>query len=689
MGGQLVIKDPVKLEFFQFEEFEGKLLAKLRQPISANHLKAFADDLLQPATIELKEINRFLRRLFHDNLLIAENTGWGSNYYRSFSNKQKFSWLQAGSGMLAIRFRGFNPRSLLELLNPVTRFLFDPKLMILACAMFAIALFAFLLNVGQLTASAEIWAHASSSRMLLPLGLALVTVKILHEFGHALACRSIGRDCHEMGVMLLAFVPCLYCNVSDVWTESDRKKRMLVSAAGIYIEMLIAAACVPLWLTCNYQPLQFFFLSAITICTVNTLLINGNPLLRYDGYYLLSDWIGVPNLQSKARNLLSDRVSRFLSAEKKTSGSIGTAWLEIYGVASQIYRTLVLSLIIFAIYTFFQRIDLPNFGLSISFLIVVTTILIPLVFSLRKFFTIGKNKKFNRLKLLIVTAVTAAALFTIANIPIRTSTFGQGEVTFPTGSIVYAGASGQINWLVDLESEIEPGQEIAKIKDLDLELKILEQQQRVQHLQHSLDQSKLLQRQGSDNTREIELNKDALISAKNIEAELLHQRDKLTIRAARKGKLASLPETIQQAGVFDLARTTTTLTPSNREAFVEKSEPVALITPLEGLTIRLRVSERDARYLSVGQPVRAVIPQMSPEIAMATVTQIGLGESVLAAAPSGRESSITAENVIVLARLDDENSGSFQQSKVYASILGEEIPIYQVISRFIRDNFDF
>ena len=678
----------MKLEFFQFEGFEGKLLAKLRQPISASQLKAFADDLLRPATIELTEINRFLKRLFHDNLLIAENTGWGWNYYRSFSDKQKFNWLRASTGILSIRFRGFNPRALLELLNPITRFLFHPKLIILAGVMFVFALFAFLLNIGQLIGSVDMWSHLSSSRMLIPLGLALVMVKVLHEFGHALACRSVERDCHEMGVMLLAFVPCLYCNVSDVWMEPDRKKRMLVSAAGIYIEMLVAIACVPLWLTCNYQPLQFFFLSAITICSVNTLLINGNPLLRYDGYYLLSDWVGVPNLQTKSRKLLSDRFYRFLSSEQQPSDSNSISWLEIYGIGSQIYRLLVLSLIIGAVYTFFNRIELSNFGLSISFLIVVTTILIPLIYSLRKFFSTGLNGKFNNFKLLIVTSLIAITLIAIANIPVRTSTFGQGEVAFPTGSIVYAGASGQIHWLVAPDSDLNADQEIATIEDHDLELRILDQQQRLAKLQHSLEQSKLLQRQGSDYAREIELNIDALNSAKNIEAELLLQRDELTLRAPIRGRLASLPEAAQQSSTSDLSRTTSTLSPVNREGYVEKSEPVALIAPLEGLTVRIRVSERDARYLSVGQPVRAVVPQMSPDIALGTVTQIGIGESLLRdGQKSARNDS--KDEVTVLARLNNVSSGSFHKSKVYATIMGEKLPVYKIISRFVRDNFDF
>ena len=121
-----------------------------------------------------------------------------------------------------------------------------------------------------------------------------------------MSCRSIGRECNEMGVLLLAFIPCLYCNVSDVWMEPKRWKRMLVSSAGIYVEMLIAAICVPLWLMSNSGELQLFWFTLMTICSVNTILINGNPLLRYDGYYLLFDAVGIPNLYMKAQAALQD-----------------------------------------------------------------------------------------------------------------------------------------------------------------------------------------------------------------------------------------------------------------------------------------------------------------------------------------------------------------------------------------------
>lgn len=689
-SGQLVIKDPVKLEYFQFRDFEAKLLAKLKQPITASQLKQFADDLLRPRAIDLSEIHRFLHRLIRDNLLVAENYSWGANYYRNFRQQKRFHWLRLGTGVLSIRFRGFNPRNFLELLNPLTRYLFHPTLMLVACVMFIVALIAFALNVGQLIGSSSPWLHLDSSRLLVPLGLALITVKILHEFGHALACRSIGRDCHEMGVMLFAFVPCLYCNVSDTWMEPDRKKRMLVSAAGIYVEMLVAIACVPLWLTCNYKPLQFFFLSAIMICSVNTLLINGNPLLRYDGYYVLSDWFGIPNLQSESRKLVGQRIGKLLGVGSRHKTPDRSFWLEIYGVASQLYRWMVLSVIVFAVYTFFCNIDLPNVGLTISFLVVVTAILLPLVLSFRRLMVAGGRQKPNILKPFAVLATIVALVAATSLIPIQTKNYGTGEVIFPPGSIVYASDSGEIQWLADAGSSVQIGQEIAVIANNDLDLKIVEQQQRILKLQLAMEQAKLLQSQGADNSREMVLNTDALASAKRIEAELQQQRDKLTIRALQQGKLTPLPQKTQTSPPFDLTRSNTTLKNSNAGAFVKRSEPIAVISPLDGPTIRLQVSERQARYVEVGQSVRMVIPQLSTEILAAKVTDIGIGESVAQQIASEQNEELSqTEHVTVLAKLDDSTSSPFHQSKVYATILGDKMPIHLLVRRFIRDNFDF
>ena len=140
----------------------------------------------------------------------------------------------------------------------------------------------------------------------LPLWIAAIAgVKVLHELGHALACRHFGARPAEMGVLLLAGAPTLYCDVSDAWRLPSKWRRMAVSSAGMFVELFIAAVAAIVWWHAAPGLLAALCLSLIIVCSVGTVAVNLNPLLRYDGYYLLADWLETPNLAERARGLVS------------------------------------------------------------------------------------------------------------------------------------------------------------------------------------------------------------------------------------------------------------------------------------------------------------------------------------------------------------------------------------------------
>ena len=128
--------------------------------------------------------------------------------------------------------------------------------------------------------------------------------KILHEFGHGLSCKRYGGECHEMGFMFLVFTPCLYCNVSDSWMLPNKWHRVFIGAAGMYVELILASIATYLWWFSEPGMFNFLCLSVMFICSVSTVVFNGNPLLRFDGYYILMDILEIPNLRQKATEIL-------------------------------------------------------------------------------------------------------------------------------------------------------------------------------------------------------------------------------------------------------------------------------------------------------------------------------------------------------------------------------------------------
>ena len=562
--------------------------------------------------------------------------------------------------------------------------MFRPTFLLAALVAFAIAMVTMILNAATIFESQYLWKSIQSVRILIPIALALGVVKILHELGHAFACRSINRDCTEMGVMLLAFIPCLYCNVSDVWMESNRWKRMLVSAAGIYVEMLIAAICVPLWMYSNSGELKLFWFTLMTICSVNTLLINGNPLLRYDGYYLLSDAVGVPNLYAKAQNALSDRVASFFLRD---SQSRPFSWLEIYGFSALLYRYFIVGAIVFTIYLFFVRMELATFGLLVALAIGTLTLTGTAIGTTRRLLRLRNQRNLRRGRIAWVLLTLMAILISGMFVPISSKIYADGEVVFAGNKMVFAPDYGKIRWLVGNGQKVQVGSNIAVIQNLDLELKIREQDAYVQQLEKTQEHLSLLQAQGADNSREIELHKQSLENAKKIAAEFEVQLDQLSLKSKAQGSLVALPASMnKRKATLDLTRSDSTLNPVNRNSFVEAGEPVAVVSSGSDQIVRLRIPERAADRVTAGQSVDLLINQYSPEILDGIVADIAIDT------PTNLDAMEEIDDqkwIVVTVKLAQPSDEIFLNSKVKAVIHAGDESVYQCIKRILTDNFSY
>jgi putative peptide zinc metalloprotease protein len=140
----------------------------------------------------------------------------------------------------------------------------------------------------------------------------MLILKSVHELGHGLTCKHFGGEVHEIGVMTMVFQPYFFVNVSDAWTMPDRRHRMLVSFAGIYVELVFAALAAILWSVAQPGWFKDFLFNIIIIASVSTIIFNANPLMRFDGYYIMIDLIETPNLQQKSRALVQNKVTQWL-----------------------------------------------------------------------------------------------------------------------------------------------------------------------------------------------------------------------------------------------------------------------------------------------------------------------------------------------------------------------------------------
>lgn len=241
------------------------------------------------------------------------------------------------------RIRLIDPDVKLTHLEPYLRWVWTKAfLFISAAAMFA-ALMIVWTNRSDL--AARIPAALSWETGVLVAGLVIFTTA-LHEVSHGLTCKHFGGDVHEIGVLFVFFMPCLYCNVSDAWMIRERWKRMAITAAGGYIDLCQWAIAVFVWrLTVPGCLLNHIAFVVLTVCGSRG-FINFNPLLRLDGYYLLSDALGVPNLRKQSRNYWMAHVRWLIWGAEKPKQEAKAGVLLAYGIMNWSFALIFLWVIV-------------------------------------------------------------------------------------------------------------------------------------------------------------------------------------------------------------------------------------------------------------------------------------------------------------------------------------------------------
>ncbi|MEM8790525.1 MAG: peptidase M50 [Pseudomonadota bacterium] len=244
---------------------------------------------------------------------------------------------------LAVRFPLFDPDTFLEETLPLVRPLFS---------WFGALLYLALLIAGGLTA-AQHWDELTggiidrvfAAESLLILLLVYPVIKAVHELGHGYAVKYWGGEVREMGVMLLVFIPVPYVDASAASGFPSKWSRALVGGMGIIVEIGIAAACMLIWTELEEGFWRAVCFNAMVIGGVSTLLFNGNPLLRFDGYYVMADLIEIPNLGKRANRYLGYLLQRRLFGVKEARNPARApgegGWFFFYSIAAFAYRLVI------------------------------------------------------------------------------------------------------------------------------------------------------------------------------------------------------------------------------------------------------------------------------------------------------------------------------------------------------------
>jgi putative peptide zinc metalloprotease protein len=288
-----------------------------------------------------EEVMQLLSQLHHANLLFGDVPAETATLLERHQTRRRRE-VRSLLNLMSLRIASFDPDRFLLRALPAVRWLFSPLGALLWLAVVGWGVKVALDHGPALREQSEgVLAPAN-----LPLlYLALVFIKALHELGHAFSCRLFGGEVHRMGVMLLYFNPVPFVDATASWAFPNKWQRIFVASAGMLVEFFVAALAVFLWAATGEGVLHSVAYNMIFIASVTTLLFNANPLMRYDGYYILSDLLEIPNLAGRAQQMLQYLAERYLFGMRNVESPAANraeAWLlAIFGVASWIYRLLV------------------------------------------------------------------------------------------------------------------------------------------------------------------------------------------------------------------------------------------------------------------------------------------------------------------------------------------------------------
>jgi putative peptide zinc metalloprotease protein len=478
-----VVKDPVSLRYYRFNEQEHYVIRQLDGTHTLEETQKSFEKEFRPHRLTLEDLEHFARQLLTAGLVQHESAQAGKTLFDRRLKQRRMRRLAAFTNILYIKLPIFDPDRLLRAMLPYTRFIFTTWFLVLSIGFMLSAVALVATHFQTFYDRLPNYQYFFQFNRLLYMWIALGIVKVIHEFGHGLSCKAFGGECHEMGALFLCFSPCLYCNVSDSWTLPNKWKRILISFAGIYVELVIAAAATWIWWNTPGRPfINNVALCLMVLCSVSTFVFNANPLMRFDGYYMMADWLEIPNLRDRSNRLLSNLFQeKCLGIEVQPEPYMAPRRQLLfvsYAVVSYVYRWVVTFSILYFLYNWLKPYKLDALSALLAIAAVVSMLGWPAYRMVKNIRQRGRLPDMKRGRVTVTAGVLAAVLLAFFLVPLpiaRVQDKGLVQVepeniaqVAPTDSAVLTGL------FVQNGQPVSPGQRIAAFADPELENKLLE-----------------------------------------------------------------------------------------------------------------------------------------------------------------------------------------------------------------------
>ncbi|MCO8121375.1 site-2 protease family protein [Stieleria sp. TO1_6] len=519
----VIIEDPVSGAYYRLGKMEYALACLLCDDRNIAEAYATLCEQFPDQPLSESDAGDLCRWLVSSELAHTDSSQSASRLHQS-AKQYRGQQLRQRANPIAIQVPILHPDRLVSRIQPWIGWLFSPWASALVCLLMFVCGWLVLANWNALNRSSE--SLFSPSSMLF---LACVTIglKVVHEFAHALVCKRYGVNVGEMGVLFILFAPLAYVDVSSVWRLRSRWQRIHVAVAGIYIEMLVAALAMLIWMFSQSPLVQHACVGVMLSVGLATLVFNANPLMKFDGYFVMTDWARMPNLYVDSQQFLSNSLRRCFLGDAICYPNWSNRYrlvVAIYGVLALIWKAVVCVGLVAAAAKLFH-----GLGTVLAIAAAACWIGVPLWQGLKRLRSATNLARLRFALISVASAVMISAVMFGCPWPRWGST--PAVVEYAPHEIIRAKVAGMVERI-----DVVPGQQVSP-GDVLIQLRNRELANKTADLEFQIAQSQVRQRQllrqGKRAGAQGESSKSAALEKQLGEMQL--QVDALTIRASGPG----------------------------------------------------------------------------------------------------------------------------------------------------------
>ena len=655
-----VVRDPLSGVCYRFGAEEHYLLELLRNETTFAELIERFRKKFSGRILSQEELIEILGNWVRQNLVLTDQP-------QPQSSKAKVLGVLARSNPLVIRFRGWNPQKFLQATEYWVRPFFSWPFLLATSLMICWALLIAVQSISKIGLELRELALLFEPRhWILAIGILGLT-KVFHELGHAYSCQRFGGACTEMGVMFLAFIPCLYCNVTDAWTFPRRSQRMAVSAAGILVDLWIASAAFLLWSISQPGLFHSLCLLVAVAGSVNSLLLNGNPLMRYDGYFILSDLTGIANLRAEAMQQARSVLWRFLfGPETSPRPHRFSMTLASYGLASSIYLWLVIGLILMGVYLALKPAGLQALSLIMALMVVPATLYSGLMTLRNQGQREMKLRRGSIGRRLLAGGILASLFLILILYPFPRWISSTGCVRPVHSQLILAPEAGTLMVTTPEDQSVKSGDVVLKMSQSDLLQQIATLRTSYQKLSTREQAIRRMQTQVTDGSAALSLTRELRLATHEQIEQVLSRQTEFTVTSELDGicmraSVSPFEEPYQVQNPIDSR---------NLGQLISAGQPLAVIASPGESEIVISIPEYWAKEIQSGQKVAVYVPEMCGKYVTGQITQIATS------AERNQKSNSVFPEYVSLSQFQKSEPGNNSQSEVFAVVSLEQSPTH-------------